>query len=351
LRVQRDELQRRLVERLAEQAPLNELQDLRARLQLLDEAIAAATPRPPAWRPHLTALAVVAVLVSLAALWPMPRTSFALTLEADSAQLEMPAAGTLEGDVVDHELRAEGFAKLESADASLVRRAAEDGADQLALQAERLRLRRVRYPAGAQLGFEGGEGTVRLAIDRGPSALEVEFGGDVAASLGGAPRESRHVDVAEWVRLASDKAPTELWLARSPDSSFVWRGLQPRSLRFVERQAGADDQAQIVSSLQGGRLRLPATDRDVDLPAGSGLELDGLKFEQVEIALGTRVSLKASGSAQRIEVASAGVRRSLSPSLLEYAAHNHTLGLLWSAAGLLWGIATWLRNALADQAA
>lgn len=351
LRVQRDELRRRIAERLTEQAPLPELQDLRARLQLLDEALAAARPSPPAWRHHLIALAAVAALVSASALWPMPRTSFALTLDAGSAQLQMAQAGALDGDLVDQELRAEGFARLDSADGSLVQRAAQDGADELGLLAQRLRLRRVSYPAGAQLDLQGGARSVRLGLDGGPHAVEIEFGGDTALSLGGAPRETRHVEVVEWLRLSSDKAPTELWLAHAPERGFAWRGLQPRSLRFVERQAGADGQVRLVSSLQRGELRLPATGRDVALAAGSDLELDGLQLEQAELALGEHVALKAMGTARRIELDTAGVRQSLSPSLLEYAAHNHTLGLLWSAAGLLWGIGTWLRKAAGDAAA
>jgi hypothetical protein len=349
LRVQREELSRRLAERLAEQAPLAELQDLRARLALLDEAIAVATPRRPAWRHPLIALGVVAALVSAAALWPMPRVSFALELDADAAQLQMSRAGTLEGDVVDGELRAEGFGRLESADAALVQRAADNGAGQLGLQAQRLRLRRIHYPAGAHLDFEAGPRSVRIAIDGAPHAVEIEFGGDAAMSLGGAPREQRRIDNAEWLRLVSDKAPTELWLAHASERSFQWRGLQPQSLRFVERQAGADGPAQLVSSLQRGQLRLPATGRELTLVAGSGLVLDGLQLEQAELALGTHAALKLSGSAQTIELDTAGFRRSLSPSLLEYAAHNHTLGLLWSAAGLLWGISTWLRKAVGDK--
>jgi len=350
LRVQRDELSRRLAERLAGQAPLAELQDLNARLQLLDEAIRASSPRRPAWRPHLAALLVVAAIVSIAALWPMPRVSFALELEANAAQMQMTRAGSLEGDIVDGELRAEGFGKLDSADVTLVQRAADNGAGQLGLQAQRLRLRRIQYPAGAHLAVEAGPRTVRLAIDGAPHTVEIEFGGDAALSLGGGPGERRRVDHAEWLRLVSDKAPTELWLAHTPGQDFHWRGLQPQALRFVERQAGADGQARFVSSLQHGKLRLPAIGRELALAAGSGLVLDGLQLEQAELALGSVAAWKLSGSAREIAVETAGVRRSMSPSLLEYAANNHALGLLWSAAGLLWGISTWLRKVFGEAA-
>jgi len=350
LRMQRDELSRRLAERLAEQGPMDELQDMRSRLQLLDEAIETSAPHRSALRHHISALLLVASVVSIAALWPMPRVSFALELEASAAQMQMPRAGTLEGDVVDGELRAEGFSKLDSADGTLARHAADSGAGQLDLHAQRLRLRRIRYPAGARLHVEAGPRMVRLGIEGAPHTIEIEFGGDAALSVGGEPREHRRVDNAEWLHLVSDKAPTELWLEIAPARRLQWRGLQPQSLRFVERQAGAEGQAQFVSSLQRGHLRLPATEREFSLAAGSGLVLDGLQLEQAELMLGDRVAWKISGSAREIAVETAGVRRLMSPSVLEVAAHNHTLELLWSAAGLLWGISTWLRKAFGNAA-
>jgi hypothetical protein len=87
LRAQRSALAQRLAQGLADQTPLAELKDVQARLQLIDGVLAAAAPRGQAWRRHLIALLVVAAVVSLAALLPMPRASFALELEAGAAQM------------------------------------------------------------------------------------------------------------------------------------------------------------------------------------------------------------------------------------------------------------------------
>lgn len=350
LAVQRDDLRGRLAERLAAQAPLPELSDLHTRLQWIDEALAASSRPRPVWHRHLAALVAVAALVSLAALWPMPQVSFALELEAGAVQLQMGAAGSLAGDKLDGHLRVEGFDRLESADAALVQRSQEAAATQLGLQADQLRLRRLRYPTGARLEFEGGTGSVRLAVDGAPHAVEIDVGGQVTFTLPGALREQRRYGVAEWITLVSANAPSELWLGRAPSHSFVWRGLQPNSLRMVERQAGADGQSRVVSSLQKGVLRIPATGSELRLLPGSGVELDGLRVEQAELSLGERATLKLSGSAQRLVVETGGFQRSMRPSLLEYAAHNHTVSLLWSAAGLLWGISTWLRKAFGEKA-
>ncbi len=348
LRAERSALAQRLAQGLAAQTPLAELQALQSRLQFIDGVLAAPAPRGRALRRHVIALTVVAALVSLAALLPMPRVAFTLELVAGAAQLQMNGKGSLAAQTLDGELRAEGFARLESADATLVRRAADSGADQLALRAERLALRRISFPAGAGLEFESGATSVRLALTGAAHSAEFELGGQVSSSFAGSPRETNRYPVAEWIKLVATDAPTELWLAHQADRNYLWRGLQPESLRFVERQSDADGQVRLVSALRQATLRLPATERELQLPSGSGLELDGLRLDQAEMQLGDALTLKVSGSARRLVHTSGGFDRSLKPSLLDYAAHNHSLALLWSAAAALWGIGTWLHKTLGD---
>lgn len=348
LRRQRSALAQRLAQGVREEAPLAELKDLQARLQLIDGVLADSVPRNRAWRRHLGALLVVAAAVSVAALLPMPRVSFVLELDAGAAQMRMNNAGYLTGQTLDGEMRAEGFERIESADPMLVQRALGGGASQLGLQAQRLSLRRISYPAGANLDFEAGAQTVRLAIDGAAHTADVELGGEVSSSWGGSPRESSHYAVTEWLKLIAGAAPTELWLARKPGHSYLWHGLQPASLRLVERQAGADAQIRLVSALRKGVLHLPATGRELLLMAGSGLELDGLELDQADLTLGDQVALRLSGSAQNMTLETGGFKQSLKPSVLDHLAHNHSLGLLWSAAGLLWGTSTWLRKILGD---
>lgn len=349
MRAQRSALAQRLAKGLGEEAPLTDLKEIQARLQLIDGVLADSAPPGRALRRHLTALLVVAAVVSLAALLPMPRVSFVLELETGAAQMRMRNSGNLSSQTLDGEMRAEGFSRIESADPTLAQRARDGGASQLGLQAQRLSLRRISFPAGANLDFEGGTQTVRLAVDGSAHAAEFEIGGQVSSSFGGSPRESGNYAVAEWLKLISDTAPTELWFARKPERGYLWRGLQPGSLRLVERQAGATGEVRLVSALRQGVLRVPATGRELRLIAGSGLELDGLQVEQADLTLGEHVTLRLGGSAQRMVVETGDFKQSLKPSLLEYVAHNHSLGLLWSTAGLLWGISTWLRKAFGEK--
>ncbi len=348
-------------------APLADLKEVQARLQMVNFALDAAVANQPRPKPHATALyrhlaalIVVAALVTLAALLPMPRASFALELEAGSAQLLMQDKGNLDGQGLGNEFRAEGFTIFESADVAMQQRARDGGAEQIGVVAERLSLRRIAFPAAATLDFEAGSPMVRLAIngapniaphsapDREPHSAEFEFSGAVSSSFGGAPREASNYSVAEWIKLVSGPAPTQLWLARAPDKNLVWRGLKPVSVRWVERQANADGQVRWVSAIRSGVIRLPATHGEVALRPDSALEMDGLQLELADLTLGSTVGLKLSGSASRIDLNTAGFKQSLKPSLLEYAARNHSLGLVWSAAGLLWGISAWLRKLLGD---
>jgi hypothetical protein len=344
LAVQAKALRAQLRQGLADGAPLAELQALRARLQLIDEALAGTPAQRPAWRRQMLALAIIAALVSIAALWPLPRTQFALELEAGAAQLTLDRAGQLGAQPLAGELRAEGYARLESADAVLMQRALDEGVSPLLLQAARLHLRSIDHGAGARLDLQAGGAGARLTVDGAPHRAAVEFGGAVTSSLGGAPRVTTQVAQAEWLRLSADAGAGELWLSRAPGQLWQWRGLRPSALRFVERSPAGDGRIALTSALRNGTLRLPAVERELQLGAGSALALDGLELEQCELLLGETLRLKLSGSAQRIRLSTGGFDRSLSPSVLEYAARNHSLGLLWSAAGLLWGISTWLRK-------
>ena len=346
LQAQRRALQEQLLQGLASAAPLAQVQDMQNRLRLLDGVLAGAPgTRWRAWRRQAVALVAVGAVVSAVAWVPSPRTPFTLEVQASAAQLQMDAAGSLGGQALAGALRAEGYSRLETADPGLAQRAREAGdASQLALQAERLNLRRVSYASGALLDFSAGAPAARLAIEGAVHAAEFEFGGAVSSSLAGAPAVAARYEVAEWLKLSAGATATELWLAGRPDRPLVWQGLRPRSVRLMARQADADGQVRLGSALQKAVLRLPSIEKELTLAAGSQLELDGLQVEQAELSVGPVLNLRLSGTASRLQVQTAGYARSLVPSLLEVLAHNHSLGLLWGAAGLLWGISTWLRK-------
>lgn len=346
LRERRAALAGQIAQALRVDAPLADVQALHGRLELIDGVLAAAQAprRASPWGRQAVALAVVAMLVTAAALVRMPRVEFALEVDAGAVQWTAAQAGQLAGQNVAGDLRAEGFERIESADAALLQSAQDHGAAAFNLRAERLVLRSLSYGSGARIDLQAGSPALQLAVDGAAHSVQLEFGGTVQTSFGGTPRQTRQVPVVEWLRLRADASPTELWFARKADPPLRWRGLPASSLRFVERAQDGQGAVRLESALRHATLKLPATERELTLATGSALSLDGLVLERCELVVGDTIVLAASGSARRIATSTGGFERSLSPSVLEYLSHNHGLGLLWSAAGLLWGLSAGLRK-------
>jgi hypothetical protein len=356
----RAEAARRLAERAADPAAaLPELRELHERLRLIDAGLAACPAPPPRrrWPPVIWPLLAVAALVSLAAALPVRSVPFTIELQAHAATLLLDGAGELGAQPVDTELRIEGQSRLESPARVIARAAADSGADRLLLRASQLTLRRVAWPAGSTLVVRSGP-QVQLTIDspRPPLTAEVEFAGSASWRVGEAALSpALAFDHAEWLRASSGDAaqparrppPLELWLGRAAGKSYTWNGLRPVALQFVERRAGdggSGGNAVLASSLEQARITLPATGGEVKLGAGDRLEIAGLVLERFELAVGDSVGIKLSGTARVLATRTGDFERSLKPSLLEFVARHHTVGLFWSAALMLWGAIAWVRK-------
>jgi hypothetical protein len=344
------------------QTPLADLRDLQERLRLLDAAI--ADPQRVArrrWRAAAIAALVVAVLLSMGALIPMPRVPFSLEAEAGAVRLQMPAAGELGPQQVDGELLVDGYTSLESPDAALMQQGGAPGSGRIAISAAVLNLRRVSYPAPSTIDMAAGAQAASLTIhsQRAPIGVEVEFSGRTTTRFG-PQTERREADYpyAEWLRLRAGDAsaaqrvspPVVLSLARSANTEYRWSALQPEALRFVERGVAARNEAVVRSSLQKARIQLQASAAEVLLGAGEDLELSGLDVQRLDLRLGPVLQLKMSGTARGMLTRTGHFERSLKPSLLDYAARHKTVELLWSGAILLWGITRWLQRLAGSDA-
>lgn len=351
LRTLRAEVAARLVQRAADgDAPLAELRELEQRLNLIDAALAASKSRRGPWSP-LWPLLVVAALVSLAASVPVRSVPFSIEADARALSLRLDAAGELGPQAIDGGLRVEGFTRVETPDVELAATVAATRPDRLALSAPTLNLRRVAWPAGSQLVVEGGE-TLHLSLHAptAPVVVAIEFAGDSRWQLGDEAHLNRRHEQLEWMQLVAGDAatparrppPVDVWLGRDASRSVTFAGLRPAALQFVERRSASE--GVLASSLEQARIVLPATGGEVKLASGDRLELAGIEVERFELVAGATLKIKLSGSARGLATRSGDFERSLKPSLLEYAARHHTLGLAWSAAALLWGIVGWMRR-------
>ena len=96
---------------------------------------------------------------------------------------------------------------------------------------------------------------------------------------------------------------------------------------------------------------MPATGDEVRLGNGDRLEIAGLELERFELVAGESVGVRMAGSARVLSTRTGEFERSLKPSLLEFVARHHTIGLFWSAALMLWGVLAWLRRQFGDRMA
>ena len=362
LRQQRTALSAQLADSLAAgDTPLAELHDLRDRLAMLDGALAElAANKPRRLTQVLWPISVVAGVLSIAASVSVPVVPLSLDLQATAVTLVLAEASALSPVVVAGDLRIEGFSTLESADGSLVRAAKAESADRVVVRADELRLRSLQLPAGTRLTLRARAGATELQVEseRPPVVAEVELRGPTALRLNDATLAlDRRYDHGEWLRLTSgDSArpnqpppPMLLALARPGESVLRWTDLQPHTLQFAERRAsaGASAVTLVGSSIETGRLTLPATGETVQLSTGDGLEVGGLVVERFELIAGATLVLKLSGSARRLELRTGEFSRSLKPSWLEFAARHHLVKLLWGSAAVLWGALAWIRQQVA----
>lgn len=352
----RSDAARRLAERAADpSAPLDELRELRERLQLIEAGVAARAAPPPRRVPAaLWPALAVAALVSITAAVPVRSVPFTLEAKAHAVGLQLDAAGDLGPQPVDGELRVEGQTRLESPAAALTRDAAASGSSPLWLRAPQLMLRGVHYPAASTLVVRAGP-PVQLTLDAARPVLgaDIELSGAARWRLGDANASgSADFAHAEWVRATAGDAarpaqrppPLDLWLGLAPGKTFSWAHLRPAALQFVERRASAAGEAIVASSLEQARLALPVTASEVRLGPGDRLEVAGLELERFEMVAGDSITVTLSGTARVLRTRTGDFERSLKPSLLEYIARHHTVSMFWSAALFLWGAITWMRK-------
>ena len=360
LRQQRAALNAELADRLAAgDMALAELRELRDRVALLDGALAdPAAPPPRRWAQVLWPMLAVAGVLSIAASVPVPVVPLSLDLQSSTVTLVFADASALAPVGVAGELRVEGFTALESADASLARAASTESGGRVVVHADELSLRNLQLPAGTRLTWRARAGATELQVEsqRPPVVAEIEMRGNTSLRLNDADQAlARRFDHGEWLRLTSGDGarptlpppPMLLALARPGESLLRWTDLQPQTLQFAERRGTAGAVAAVGSSIEAGRLTLPATGETVQLSAGDWLELDGLVVERCDLVAGATLALRLSGSAHRLELRTGEFSRSLKPSWLEYIARHHLTKLLWGSAAVLWGALAWIRQQVA----
>ena len=352
----RQERQRRLEELLRSlesppSAPSHAPKQLKDEVDLIDYALGELTSGWAARAmPVVIAAAVIGILVSILSLWPMRSVAFTLELKASAMSIVAAADGVVADLVLKPPLRVVGFDHIESprltGSAEPVRAAV--------IRADQARLTSAAVPADASLDLEVHSDALSMTVQgsRGEFVDELEVSGASSVLPGASVGQARAPLIAgnfatpETVifRAAAGEGlpkgrPGSLTLYAS---GAVGRneitGIAPKSLRFLQRRAGLASQSPFVSSIVSGELRVVATGARYPLGPEDVLEIDGVQAERLEIAVADQLTVQAAGSARGLHLRTGSFDRSLAPSVLEFAASNHRLALVWSGAVFLWGL-------------
>lgn len=355
LQALRDAQARRFVERVqADDADGTELQALRARLQLTEQALAESERRSPGrHRPLLASLLAIALLSSAAAAIRLPRVAFSAEIEASALTLHMARAGQLGGLAVDGTVSVQGAGSADSAHPALREQARAAGGT-LSLRGAGLRLQRLAWDEGSLLRFEAGDGHLAVTVEtpRPMTVLSLDLQGTVTVE--GATVRTHDFGLGEWLTLGSATppgartgraAPLTVRLDGSRQAAGGWRLAHVQGLSLVERQAGDEGpSSRFPSSLRRASLTLPQTGARIELGEGDRLLLDDLRLERCELQPGPVLRLRLSGSAGDLRSVVGSFERPLKPSWLEWLMNNHQLALVWGAAAFLWsGRTLWQR--------
>ncbi len=349
-------------QRLLGDAPTAELSDLRQRLQLIDGML-AERPRPRRhWAAPWWPVAMVAGVLLIAATVPVGSVPLTLQIEASSISFTMADPGSIGPLAIGGNLRVDGFTQLESGDAALMQIAGQQRPEHLEVSAAEMQLLKFGWPAAAQLTVQrrAASGAALVVESPRPAIVaELQVRGISRWRFADAEPIERDYRHLEWLTLSSGAAaspsasappPMSLELMSADQQALTIYGLRPHGLRFAERRASGGPLAVVGSSLDGGRLTLPASERSIDIASGDWLEIDGLVVERSELTIGSPLTLKLNGSARTLRLRVGEFERSLKPSWLEYLSRHHLAQLLWTSAALLWGALSWMRRQVAEAA-
>lgn len=304
-----------------------------------------------------TAIGLLCVtLVAATQIIRMPSTSVTLAVDGTSATFSLaetwrwdnPAAGV-------EEIRLESFAELGLPPSLML---GPDSAEDswIDFSGGQLTLATLSIAEGSRVTVETADGATDLFVLGGAVGGELTLAGELEIAAGSSAvlpearrRSSRQaLPLPEIVSFASEGegiVPARLSIRGGADLSF--EDVRVASLSFARETALEPGRSGFVSTIREGVLSISDTGRQVQLRRGDHLEIGGREGARlVHLTVEDQLQAVFEGRVDRLDIIQAGNRRDLRPTLLEYLYHNERLVFLWSALGLLWGLAWSLRRAI-----
>jgi hypothetical protein len=324
-----------------------------ARVQNYERLIAALDASGPRNRLMAAVMGLACVtIIGTAQVVRVPATRVSLAAEADSATFtlaepwlwETPASGA-------GPIRLVAFDDVDLPDlmAAELKLGAKDSLD---FAGGSLSLASLSIAPDARVTLEADDGAADLFIKGGEVAGELTLTGAVevaggAAATGGDWSSARFdLSLPEIVAFAArpeGAVPAQLRIGREETIDFF--GVGVRSLSFARERASGTG---FESTIREGRLVIAETRKEVPLRRGDHIEIgNATEARLVEVSIGDALRVAFEGRAGSVVLVQAGLATDLRPTLLEYVYHNEFVVFMWSALGVVWGLAWSLRRAAA----
>jgi hypothetical protein len=320
------------------------LASLKLRLDLLDRSLTALTPGPLSrLGPALLVGGLIALITTVLLLWRATFLPVIVDVEASAIALNVSEPTRIEHVLFAGGMQVRGVDWASSP--RLPPTESDDSVGAIEIASNWLRLDEALIPAPSGLEIQASpEHFTALVSSNGVVEASIRQKGATTVVVGNQVHE---FDLAEpeSIRIgtrARENSPAALHTVEITGQpvekhsfSFV---VIPTSVAFVERADNEPRGKAFVSSVLTGTLSVPAVERKETLEPGDALRIEGFTAESARITVTDKVHLRLRGVAQHVRIGSGRFERSLAPTMLEYMAKNHMVGLLWSGFGLIGGL-------------
>ena len=293
-------------------------------------------------------------LVGLGQVLRMPVSRITLLIEASSATFALANDWVWDASISGAErLRLVGFddVKLPSAIAGTFQATSTDAYD---FAGGRLALDSFSAGTGGGVTIESADGTTDVFARRAPVKGQLTLMRKVEVSAG-----SNAVG-GTWTTVTSDAILPEIVTFSARSNAAVPVHVQIEgggavsmdnigitALSFARERASGPGAIEFESTIMSGEITFPETRKEIILGRGDHLEIgDATEARVINLSIEGGITVAFEGKASVISLVQAGKRSDLRPTILEYLYHNQFLAFLWSALGIVWGLAWSVRRTI-----
>jgi len=330
------------------------LASLKTRLDLLDRSLTALAPTLlTRLGPALLVGGLIALITTVLLMWRATFLPVIVDIDASAIALTISEPTRIEHVQFSGGMQVRGVDWATSP--RLPATANHDSIDAIEVAADWLRLDEALIPAQSGLEIQASsEHFTALVSSNGAVEASIQQKGATTVVMGDQVQEFNLAE-PESIRIGTRARENSLAALHAVEitgqpvamHSFSFT-VNPTSVDFVERAGNAPHGKTFVSSVLTGTLSVPAVKRSETLEAGDALRIEGFTAESARITVTDKVHIRLRGVARDIRIGTGRFNRPLAPTMLEYMAENHLVGLLWSGfgliGGLLWSVLRFFKN-------